>query len=153
MQAVKIEKVTLPKGYKPSQDEEYMNPLQLEYFRQKLEAWRDEILAETSETIQHLHDEKMQESDPNDRATLETDTGIELRTRDRYRKLLNKIDAAVERIEKGDYGYCVVSGEEIGIRRLEARPVATMTIEAQEQHEKDEKQMRDFDDDERDIEL
>ncbi len=135
--------IELPEGYTPSSDEEYMSPMQLEYFRQKLLNWRAELLQESDNTISHLKEENWQESDINDRATLETDAALELRTRDRYRKLINKIDAALARIADGSYGYCEDTGEEIGISRLEARPIATLTIEAQEKHERLEKQHRD----------
>lgn len=136
-------KVELPENYLPSEDEEYMNPRQLEYFRRKLQAWKDELLNESRETVEHLRQENWHEPDLNDRATVETDTGLELRTRDRYRKLIDKIDSALRRIDTGEYGYCAETGEEIGIRRLEARPVATFTIEAQERHESFERQHSD----------
>ncbi len=135
--------IELPEGYQPSTDEEYMSPMQLEYFRRKLLDWRSELLQESDNTISHLKEENWQEPDINDRATLETDAALELRTRDRYRKLVNKIDAALARIADGSYGYCEDTGEEIGISRLEARPIATLTIEAQEKHERLEKQHRD----------
>ena len=130
----------LPKGYTPSEDEKYMSAKQLEYFRQKLITWRDELLAESQETINNLKEENWREPDLSDRASLETEAGVELRTRNRYLKLIGKIDAALRRIEDGSYGYCEETGEPIGIKRLEARPIATMTIEAQERHEKLEKQ-------------
>ncbi len=133
----------LPKNYKPSAKEEYMSPRQLEYFRQKLLAWRDELQKESENTISHLKEENWQEPDINDRATLETDAALELRTRDRYRKLVNKIDSALSRLAEGSYGYCDDTGEEIGLFRLVARPIATLTIEAQEKHERLEKQRRD----------
>lgn len=136
----------LPEGYKPSENEEYMNSLQLEYFKQKLLIWKEELLAESRETLTHLREEKnWNEPDPNDRASVETETTLELRTRDRYRKLIDKIDAALKRIEAGEYGYCEETGEKIGLKRLEARPVATLCIEAQEQHENYEKQHIDED--------
>ncbi|MDJ0832818.1 MAG: RNA polymerase-binding protein DksA [Gammaproteobacteria bacterium] len=135
--------IELPEGYQPSNDEEYMSPMQLEYFRQKLLDWRAELLQESENTISHLKEENWQEPDINDRATLETDAALELRTRDRYRKLVNKIDSAMARIAEGSYGYCEETGEEIGLSRLEARPIATLTIEAQEKHERLEKQHRD----------
>ena len=135
--------VELEDGYKPSAKEEYMSPKQLEYFRRKLLAWRAELLKESESTISHLKEENWQEPDINDRATLETDAALELRTRDRYRKLVNKIDSAMSRIAEGTYGYCEDTGEEIGLSRLEARPIATLTIEAQEKHERLEKQHRD----------
>lgn len=127
-------------NYKPSEKEEYMNQNQLEYFRQKLLAWRSELLTESQETIQNLKEENWQEPDLSDRASLETEAGVELRTRNRYLKLIGKIDSALKRIEDGTYGYCEETGEPIAIKRLEARPIATMTIEAQERHEKIEKQ-------------
>jgi DnaK suppressor protein len=130
----------LPKGYKPAADEKYMNAKQLEYFRQKLTAWREELLAESQETINNLREENWREPDLSDRASLETEAGVELRTRNRYLKLIGKIDAALKRIEDGTYGYCEETGDPIGLKRLEARPIATMTIEAQERHEKMEKQ-------------
>ncbi|ANJ67618.1 RNA polymerase-binding protein DksA [Halothiobacillus diazotrophicus] len=135
--------VTLPPGYKPSESEEYMNPMQLEYFRQKLLAWREELLQESESTVNHLREENWQEPDINDRASLESDAALELRTRDRYRKLINKIDKALKQIAEGTYGFCDETGDEIGIRRLEARPIATLTIEAQERHERLERVQRD----------
>jgi DnaK suppressor protein len=135
--------VELPKGYAPSEDEPYMNPNQVEYFRRKLVAWKEELLDESRETMDHLREENWHEPDINDRATVETDTAFELRTRDRYRKLIDKINAAIRRIEIGEYGYCEETGEEIGIKRLEARPVATLTVEAQERHESYERQHSD----------
>ena len=130
----------MPKGYKPSESESYMNAKQLEYFRQKLLAWREELLHESQETIEHLKEEDWHEADLSDRASKEAEAGIELRTRNRYLKLIGKIDAALQRIEDGSYGYCEETGEPIGLKRLEARPIATLTIEAQERHEKLEKQ-------------
>ena len=141
-----MEKVILPEGYKPTESEEYMNSMQIEYFRQKLQSWKEELLANFRDTLEHLKEENWNESDPNDRATIETDTSFELRTRDRYRKLIDKIEEALQRIVDGEYGYCEETGEEIGIKRLEARPVATLCIEAQESHENYEKQHLDFDD-------
>ncbi len=135
--------IELPQGYTPDSDKDYMSPMQLEYFRQKLLGWRAELLQESENTISHLKEENWQEPDINDRATLETDAALELRTRDRYRKLVNKIDSALSRIADGSYGYCDETGEEIGLSRLEARPIATLTIEAQEKHERLEKQHRD----------
>ncbi|MBD3815263.1 RNA polymerase-binding protein DksA [Halothiobacillus sp.] len=135
--------VTLPPGYKPSESEEYMNPMQLEYFKQKLLTWRNELLEESETTVNHLREENWQEPDINDRASLESDAALELRTRDRYRKLINKIDKALKQIAEGTYGYCEETGDEIGIRRLEARPIATLTIEAQERHERLERVQRD----------
>jgi DnaK suppressor protein len=135
--------VELPQGYMPSEEEPYMNPQQVEYFRRKLVAWKEELLDESRETMDHLREENWHEPDINDRATVETDTAFELRTRDRYRKLIDKINAALRRIEEGEYGYCEETGEEIGIKRLEARPVATLTVEAQERHESYERQHSD----------
>jgi len=135
--------VALPAGYKPNEKEEYMNPQQVEYFRQKLLNWRKELLSESRETLEHLHEEDWHQADIADRASLETEAGVELRTRNRYLKLIAKIDSAIQRIEEGEYGYCEETGEPIGLKRLEARPVATMTIEAQERHEKLEKQYTD----------
>src|ERR671926_134012 len=127
---------TLPPDYRPSEDEEFMNPMQLEYFRQKLLRWRAELLAESTETLQHLKEESLVKPDITDRASLETERSIELRTRDRERKLIAKIDAALQRIDTGTYGYCEETDQPIGIRRLEARPIATLSIEAQERHER-----------------
>lgn len=120
-----------------------MNPRQLAFFRRKLLEWKDSILREASLTLETLKAEPLREPDVNDRASSETDWGIELRTRDRQRKLISKIDAALRRIDTGDYGYCEVTGEPISLQRLEARPIATMTLEAQERHERDEKITRD----------
>lgn len=145
----KTGKVILPTNYKPTQKEEYMNSLQLEYFRQKLVVWKAELSHELTETLDNLKEENWQESDMTDRATVETDASLELRTRDRYRKLINKINEALARIEKGTYGYCEETGEEIGIKRLEARPIATLSIEAQERHERDERTHYDEDMEER----
>jgi DnaK suppressor protein len=133
----------LPENYRPSSDEEFMNPRQLAYFRRKLIDWKESILRESAGTLETLKAEPMREPDVNDRASSETDWGIELRTRDRQRKVISKIDAALRRIETGDYGYCEVTGEPISLARLEARPIATMTLEAQERHERDEKITRD----------
>ncbi len=130
----------LPKGYQPSEKEDYMNEKQLEYFRQKLLSWKKELLEESSETLDHLKEENWNEPDITDRATVETDTALELRTRDRYRKLIIKINEALQRIADGEYGYCEVTGDPIGIKRLEARPIATMTLDAQEEHERLESQ-------------
>jgi DnaK suppressor protein len=132
--------VTLPEGYAPSEKEEYMNPLHIEYFRSKLEAWKHELLEESQETLEHLREEKLVEPDPNDRASLEQETSFELRTRDRYRKLIDKINIALHKIERGGYGFCEETGEPIGLKRLEARPIATLCIEAQERHESFERQ-------------
>jgi len=120
-----------------------MNPLQVEYFRQKLLSWRAELLSDSSDTLRHLKEESLVKPDLTDRASLETDRAIELRTRDRERKLISKIDAALGRIDTGTYGYCEETDEPIGIRRLEARPIATLSIEAQERHERMERTHRD----------
>jgi DnaK suppressor protein len=135
--------VTLPPDYRPSDAEEFMNPQQLEYFRRKLLAWRSDLLKEADETLASLQNGGMQEPDITDRASAETDRALELRTRDRARKLISKIDQALERIENGTYGYCEESGEPIGLMRLEARPIATLSIEAQERHERMERTHRD----------
>lgn len=132
--------------YAPTEKEEYMCDQHLEYFRRKLLAWRQELLEESQETMDHLKEENWQEPDIADRASIETEAGVELRTRNRYLKLISKIDAALRRIDSGDYGYCEETGDPIGLKRLEARPVATMCIEAQERHEKTEKQYSDEED-------
>ncbi len=138
-----LKKVIVPEGYKPSEKEEYMNPIMREYYKHKLEDLKDQILQESNETLEHLKEENLNESDINDRATMEATIAFELRTRDRYRKLLDKIEAAINSIDTGDYGYCEETGDEIGIKRLEARPFATLCIEAQEKHEKYERQHND----------
>ena len=120
-----------------------MNPFQMEYFRQKLLRWRAELLADSSDTLRHLQEESLLKPDLTDRASLETERAIELRTRDRERKLISKIDAALSRIDSGTYGFCEETDQPIGIRRLEARPIATLTIEAQERHERLERTYRD----------
>ncbi len=135
--------VTLPPDYRPSEDEEFMNPLQVEYFRQKLLRWRSELLRDADGTLASLSEGGILEADITDRASVETDRALELRTRDRARKLINKIDQALIRVDSGTYGYCDESGEPIGLRRLEARPIATMAIEAQERHERMERVHRD----------
>lgn len=132
----------LPAGYQPSNNEKYMSVLQLEYFRRLLLRWREDILQESQQTLGHLQSESLAEPDRVDRASLETNTGVELRTRDRYRKLLGKIEAALQRIEEGTYGYCEKTGNAIGIERLQARPVATLCLEAQEVHEREEQRER-----------
>lgn len=129
--------------YKPSDDEEFMNPRQQAYFKAKLEAWRDSILENSTEALTHLSQDRTTDIDLNDRASSETDRALELRTHDRARKLLSKIEQALRKIEDGSYGYCEVTGEPISLKRLEARPVATLSIEAQEQHERKEKVYRD----------
>ena len=136
-------RMMLPPDYRPSEDEEFMSPLQVEYFRQKLLRWRAELLADSAETLRSLQEESLLKPDLTDRATLETERAIELRTRDRERKLISKIDAALSRLDAGTYGYCEETDEPIGIRRLEARPIATLSIEAQERHERMERVHRD----------
>ncbi len=133
----------LPPDYRPSEDEEFMNPMQREYFRQKLMDWRSQLLRSTGETLVSLQEENLAEPDMADRATLETDRSLELRTRDRQRKLISKIDAALRRIDEGTYGFCEETDNPISLRRLEARPIATLSIEAQEQHERMERTHRD----------
>jgi DnaK suppressor protein len=135
--------VALLENYRPTEDEPFMSERQKEYFRQKLLRWRDDILREAKQTLQHLQEENVNHPDLADRASSETDRAIELRARDRQRKLIAKIDAALERIEDGTYGYCVETGEPISLKRLEARPIATLSIEAQERHERREKVYRD----------
>jgi DnaK suppressor protein len=131
------------KPYRPSEKEPFMNERQRDYFRNKLTAWKEDILKESRTTLQQLQDDNQNHSDLADRASSETDRAIELRARDRQRKLIAKIDAALERIEDGSYGYCEETGEPISLKRLEARPIATLSIEAQERHEKREKVFRD----------
>ena len=135
--------ITLPPDYRPTDSEEFMNPLQVEYFRQKLLRWKSELLREAGGTLASLSEGGIHEADITDRASVETDRALELRTRDRARKLIGKIDMALQRIELGIYGYCEDTGEPIGLRRLEARPIATLSIEAQERHERFEKVHRD----------
>ena len=130
-------------GYRPTEKEPFMNERQREYFRAKLLIWKDEILKEARDTLQHLQDENQNHPDLADRASSETDRAIELRARDRQRKLISKIDAALTRIEDGSYGYCEETGEPISLKRLEARPIATLSIEAQERHERRERVYRD----------
>jgi DnaK suppressor protein len=136
-------KKILPEDYRPSEDEPFMSDLQRAYFRRKLLNWRDEILRSTKETLQHLQDDSAQYADIADRATSETERSLELRARDRQRKLIAKIDAALERIEDGTYGYCEETGEPISLKRLDARPIATLSVEAQERHERRERVYRD----------
>ena len=135
--------VFLPDDYRPAEDEPFMNELQVEYFRRKLLAWRADLLDESKQTIEGLQDGTRNIPDITDRASEETDRALELRTRDRQRKLVAKIDAALRRIEAGEYGYCEVTGEPISLKRLDARPIATMSLEAQERHERREKVHRD----------
>jgi DnaK suppressor protein len=135
--------IDLPDGYKPSQKEEYMSPRQLQYFRNKLSTWRADLVEESRQTIESLRDEVRDVGDEAERATRETENSLELRTRDRYRKLIAKIDKALKRIEEGRYGFCEETDEEIGIDRLEARPIATLSLDAQERWEHRQKQMGD----------
>ena len=130
-------------NYRPSDKEPFMNERQREYFRAKLLAWREDILKEAKETLQHLQEENQNHPDLADRASSETDRAIELRARDRQRKLISKIDEALTRIDDGTYGYCEETGEPISLRRLEARPIATLSVEAQERHERRERVYRD----------
>ena len=131
----------IPKNYKPTQKEKFMNAKMKEYFRQKLMSWKKDLLKESSQTLNNLQNENEAKPDITDRASEEIDRSFELRTRDRERKLINKIDAALQRIEDGTYGYCDETGDPISIKRLEARPVATLSLEAQEMHEKAEKRI------------
>ena len=131
--------IILPPDYKPTADEEYMNEMQLEYFRQKLLNWKKSLIGQSKDTLDDLRQGGLNQPDQIDRASLESDKALELRTRDRARKLISKIDEALKRIEDGVYGYCEETGEPIGIERLEVRPVATLSIEAQERHERIEK--------------
>ena len=135
--------IQIDEDYRPREDEPFMNDRQREYFRVKLLRWKDDILKEARETLQHLQDENQNHPDLADRASSETDRSIELRARDRQRKLIAKIDAALQRIEDGSYGYCEETGEPISLKRLEARPIATLSIEAQERHERNERVYRD----------
>jgi DnaK suppressor protein len=137
------ESVALDDDYRPSDDEDFMNPRQLEYFRRKLLKWKDDILRESRETVSHLQKETENHPDLADRASSETDRSLELRTRDRQRKLISKIDEALRRLEDGSYGYCEETGEPISLARLEARPIATLSLEAQERHERRERVHRD----------
>ncbi len=136
--------VTLPQNYRPTEKEAYMNPTMLEFFRQRLLHWQNQILNDSSDALHDLQEEGgLQEPDIADRASVETEVALEMRARDRQRKLLSKIQEALQRIEEGSYGYCEETGEPIGIKRLEARPVATLTVEAQERHERKERTQRD----------
>jgi len=134
--------VTVPPDYRPSEKEPFMNPKQLEYFRRKLINWRGELLKESEETLESLQEGGLQEPDLADRASAEMERALELRTRDRARKLIAKIDAALQRIEDGSYGYCEETGDPITLKRLEARPIATLSVEAQERHERMERTHR-----------
>jgi len=134
---------SLPKNYKPSDKESFMNARQREYFRRRLQNWRGDLLDESTETIKTMQSESLAEPDMADRASLEADRALELRTRDRQRKLITKIDEALTRIEDGSYGYCEETNEPISLRRVEARPIATLSVEAQERHERQERTRRD----------
>ena len=135
--------IFLPDDYTPAEDEPFMNDRQLEYFRRKLIAWKSDLMEDSKDTIEGLQGNARNIPDIADRASEETDRALELRTRDRQRKLVSKIDAAIRRIDEGEYGYCEVTGEQISLKRLDARPIATMTLEAQERHERREKVHRD----------
>ena len=135
--------IFLPEDYRPAESEPFMNDLQLEYFRRKLIVWKQELLGQSAETIDNLQESARSVPDLADRASEETDRALELRTRDRQRKLISKIDAALKRIEDGSYGYCEETGEPISLKRLDARPIATLSIEAQERHERRERVYRD----------
>ena len=139
----KVADVVLPPNYRPAEDEQFMNPMHRAYFRRRLIEWKDEILRQTRETLAILHEDSTQHADLADRATSETDRATELRTRDRQRKLISKIEAALSRIEDGTYGFCEDTGEPIGLKRLDARPIATLSVEAQERHERRERVYRD----------
>jgi DnaK suppressor protein len=138
----------IPENYRPTEQEEFMNPVMREYFRQKLLSWKTEIIKESQATLASLQQESMAEPDITDRASLETERALELRTRDRLRKLISQIDSAIDRIDDGSFGYCEETGEPIGIPRLEARPIAKYSIEAQERHEKYERTHREDADEE-----
>lgn len=138
-----FDQLIVPDGYQPSDSEEFMSPVQKAYFLAKLKAWKDAIIEESRATMVQLQVDSLREPDIADRASSETDWSIELRTRDRQRKLISKIDAAIRRLFDGEYGYCEVTGDPISLARLEARPIATMTLEAQEKHERYERVSRD----------
>jgi len=140
---IAMSEIVLGDDYRPSESEPFMNERQRAYFRRKLLLWKEEILRQTRETLQGLHEETLQHADLADRATSETDRALELRARDRQRKLISKIDSALARIEDGSYGYCEETGEPIGLKRLDARPIATLSLEAQERHERKERTLRD----------
>lgn len=141
--SINLDEIKIAADYKPTPGEEYMSPQQLVYFRNKLRSWRDELIIESQETLDHLRSEIRDVGDEAERASRESDNILELRTRDRYRKLLKKIDDAIKRVEDGSYGYCEETGEEIGLGRLEARPIATLTVDAQERREMFQRQFRD----------
>src|ERR1700704_2269366 len=135
--------ITLPQNYRPTDRESFMNPMQQEYFRQKLLKWKGELIEESNQTLQNMQEESLAQPDLADRATAETDRSLGLRTRDRFRMLISKIDWGLKSMEEGPYGYCEETGEPISLKRLEARPIATLSVEAQERHEKREKGDRD----------
>ncbi|MBM7069678.1 RNA polymerase-binding protein DksA [Actibacterium sp. 188UL27-1] len=137
------QEVFLPDDYRPAEDEPFMNERQVEYFRRKLNNWKNDLMAESRDTIEGLQDQTRNIPDVADRASEETDRALELRTRDRQRKLVAKIDSALRRIDEGEYGYCEATGEPISLKRLDARPIATLSLEAQERHERREKVHRD----------
>ena len=141
--ALKRPKVTLPDDYRPSEDEPFMHDHQRAYFRRKLLNWREEIFRSTKETLQHLQDDSAQHADMADRASSESERALELRARDRQRKLIAKIESAIARLDDGSYGYCKETGEPISLKRLDARPIATLSVEAQERHERRERVYRD----------
>ncbi len=143
MTATKILPPQLPPDYRPSEKEPYMNPMMLEFFRQKLMLWKEELLQQSHDTLENIDGGGMQEPDIADRASAETSLGLEFRTRDRERKLLGKIEEALLRVEDGSYGYCEETGDPIGVKRLDARPIATLSLEAQERHERRERTKRD----------
>jgi DnaK suppressor protein len=138
-----VRSAVIEADYRPTEDEPFMSPRQREYFRRKLEHWKDDILRESRETLENLQEESQNHPDMADRASSESDRALELRTRDRQRKLIAKIEAALKRIDDGTYGYCEETGDPIGIARLDARPIATLSLEAQELHERREKVYRD----------
>jgi DnaK suppressor protein len=140
---MRAQKKKISDDYRPSEDEPFMSDRQRAYFRRKLMSWRDEIMRSTKETLQHLQDDSEQHADIADRATSETERALELRARDRQRKLIAKIDAAITRLDDGTYGYCEETGEPISLKRLDARPIATLSVEAQERHERRERVYRD----------
>ena len=142
MAKTKNKKVRIPRTYRPKDGEKFMNPVMSEYFRRKLQGWKDELLRDSNETIQDLQTESLHEADIADRASAETDRSLLLRTRDRERKLISKINAALGRLDEGSYGYCEETMEPISVKRLEARPIATMSIESQERHERMERTHR-----------
>jgi DnaK suppressor protein len=142
-EAIRVDHLVMPEGYRPTENEPFMGDRQIEYFRAKLLDWKEQILRESRETLGHLQAETENHPDLVDRASSETDRALELRTRDRQRKLISKIDSALRRIEDGSYGYCEETGEPIGLARLDARPTATLSLEAQERHERRERVHRD----------